>query len=131
MVSVTTLLNYSLNFLQERRLVLAPAARHDGVNLRRQCLVRLSMSLPSEDVQVTVRIVLSVADVRPYPYPTNSHNQVQYCIENDIPFLAQNGGNGWATTFKLDKSGIIINLADSGSSRSTLTKLKLPSRAVP
>ncbi|KAI1469342.1 FAD binding domain-containing protein [Daldinia caldariorum] len=36
---------------------------------------------------------------------------VKYCAERNIPFLAQNGGNGWATTFHLDKTGVIINLA--------------------
>ena len=29
----------------------------------------------------------------------------------DIPFLAQNGGNGWATTFDLTQNGLLINLA--------------------
>lgn len=28
-----------------------------------------------------------------------------------IPFLAQNGGNGWATTFDLGQNGVLINLA--------------------
>lgn len=29
---------------------------------------------------------------------------------NNIPYLAQNGGNGWSTTFTLGSNGIIINL---------------------
>lgn len=38
--------------------------------------------------------------------------QVQIANELNIPFLAQNGGNGWSTTLdKLNKNGIIINLA--------------------
>ena len=28
-----------------------------------------------------------------------------------MPFLAQNGGNGWADTFSLGKYGVLINLA--------------------
>ncbi|CAJ2508468.1 Uu.00g134940.m01.CDS01 [Anthostomella pinea] len=36
---------------------------------------------------------------------------VRYCTAHDIPFLAHNGGNGWATTFHLDKDGVMINLA--------------------
>ncbi|KAI1210834.1 FAD binding domain-containing protein [Annulohypoxylon truncatum] len=36
---------------------------------------------------------------------------VKYCVAQDIPFLAQNGGNGWATTFHLNKNGVVINLA--------------------
>ena len=36
--------------------------------------------------------------------------QVQYCIKHDIPFLAQNGGSGWADTFHLGKRGVLINL---------------------
>ncbi|KAA8646661.1 FAD-binding oxidoreductase [Aspergillus tanneri] len=35
---------------------------------------------------------------------------VRYCIEQNIPFLAQNGGHGSSITFTLDKSGVIINL---------------------
>ncbi|KAI8945762.1 hypothetical protein F4801DRAFT_593879 [Xylaria longipes] len=36
---------------------------------------------------------------------------VKYCTTRNIPFLAQNGGNGWATTFHLGKNGVLINLA--------------------
>ncbi|KAF2740571.1 FAD binding domain-containing protein [Polyplosphaeria fusca] len=36
---------------------------------------------------------------------------VKYLGFADIPFLAQNGGNGWATTFDLGKNGVLINLA--------------------
>ncbi|KFA51353.1 hypothetical protein S40293_03281 [Stachybotrys chartarum IBT 40293] len=36
---------------------------------------------------------------------------VKYATSNNIPFLAQNGGNGWATTFNLGPNGILINLA--------------------
>ncbi|OTA80665.1 hypothetical protein M434DRAFT_401658 [Hypoxylon sp. CO27-5] len=36
---------------------------------------------------------------------------VKYCTAQDIPFLAQNGGNGWATTFRINKTGVVINLA--------------------
>ncbi|CAM1502377.1 Fc.00g043610.m01.CDS01 [Cosmosporella sp. VM-42] len=35
---------------------------------------------------------------------------VKYCNEHGIKFLAQSGGNGWATTFHLGDCGIIINL---------------------
>ncbi|KAI1735659.1 FAD binding domain-containing protein [Xylaria scruposa] len=36
---------------------------------------------------------------------------VKFCTKQNIPFLAQNGGNGWATTFHLGKNGLLINLA--------------------
>ncbi|KAL8748127.1 MAG: hypothetical protein Q9190_000089 [Brigantiaea leucoxantha] len=37
---------------------------------------------------------------------------VQYCVSQNLSFLAQNGGNGWATTLHgLKKNGILINLA--------------------
>lgn len=36
---------------------------------------------------------------------------MQYCAKHNIPFLAQNGGNGWSETINLDSNGIIINLA--------------------
>ncbi|KAF2871080.1 hypothetical protein BDV95DRAFT_521567 [Massariosphaeria phaeospora] len=35
---------------------------------------------------------------------------VKWANERHIPFLAQSGGNGWATTFKLQHDGIIIHL---------------------
>ncbi|VUC28050.1 unnamed protein product [Clonostachys rosea] len=35
---------------------------------------------------------------------------VRYCNENNMQFLAQAGGNGWATTFHLTERDIIINL---------------------
>jgi FAD/FMN-containing dehydrogenase len=36
---------------------------------------------------------------------------VKYCASHDIPFLAQNGGAGWSTTFHLNNHGVLINLA--------------------
>ncbi|KAI1409256.1 hypothetical protein F5Y13DRAFT_182153 [Hypoxylon sp. FL1857] len=36
---------------------------------------------------------------------------VKYCTSRNIPFLAQNGGNGWATTFNLGTNGVLIDLA--------------------
>lgn len=37
---------------------------------------------------------------------------VKYCAKNNIPFLPQNGGNGWATgQFNLGSTGVLINLA--------------------
>ncbi|KAI9148980.1 FAD-linked oxidoreductase OXR1 [Paramyrothecium foliicola] len=38
-------------------------------------------------------------------------NTVKLCAKKGIPFLAQNGGNGWATNFNLGKTGVLINLA--------------------
>ncbi|KAI3331730.1 FAD binding domain-containing protein [Xylariaceae sp. AK1471] len=35
---------------------------------------------------------------------------VKYCTSKNIPFLAQNGGSGWATS-KFGKDGVLINLA--------------------
>ncbi|TVY46817.1 FAD-linked oxidoreductase [Lachnellula occidentalis] len=40
---------------------------------------------------------------------------VQYCNENNISFLAQNGGHGWGQTFHLGLEGLIINLAGLNS----------------
>ncbi|KAF3048401.1 hypothetical protein E8E12_011767 [Didymella heteroderae] len=34
-----------------------------------------------------------------------------YCTKANIPFLAQNGGVGWAKTFNLGSTGVLINLA--------------------
>jgi FAD/FMN-containing dehydrogenase len=48
--------------------------------------------------------------------------QVKYCTKNKIPFVAQNGGNGWATTFNLGKMGVLINMA--GLNTITFTKDK-------
>ncbi|KAK2740307.1 hypothetical protein FQN57_006187 [Myotisia sp. PD_48] len=39
-----------------------------------------------------------------------SLDQVRFCKQKDIPYLAQNGGHGWATTFHLGEEGLIINL---------------------
>ncbi|KAI2625152.1 FAD binding domain-containing protein [Xylaria nigripes] len=36
---------------------------------------------------------------------------VKFCTQNHIPFLAQNGGNGWSTTFTLNSNGVLINMA--------------------
>ncbi|ESZ99284.1 hypothetical protein SBOR_0325 [Sclerotinia borealis F-4128] len=40
---------------------------------------------------------------------------VQYCIAENIPFLAQSGGHGWSTTLDLNQNGILINLAGTKS----------------
>jgi hypothetical protein len=36
---------------------------------------------------------------------------VKYCVDNQIPFLAQNGGHGWSSTLNLYSNGVLINLA--------------------
>ncbi|KAJ0161522.1 6-hydroxy-D-nicotine oxidase [Colletotrichum tanaceti] len=36
---------------------------------------------------------------------------VKYCSRRGIPFVAQNGGNGWGKTFDLGCDGVVINLA--------------------
>ncbi|KAF1950213.1 FAD binding domain-containing protein [Byssothecium circinans] len=36
---------------------------------------------------------------------------VKYCAKAGIPFLPQNGGNGWAKQFNLGTNGVLINLA--------------------
>ncbi|CAI6312533.1 unnamed protein product [Periconia digitata] len=36
---------------------------------------------------------------------------VAFCSTFGIPFLAQNGGTGWSTTFKMNNNGVIINMA--------------------
>jgi FAD/FMN-containing dehydrogenase len=43
--------------------------------------------------------------------PLAKRSQVKYCTQNHIPFLTQNGGNGWAKTFNLGKTGVLINMA--------------------
>ncbi|PYI00092.1 FAD-binding domain-containing protein [Aspergillus ellipticus CBS 707.79] len=40
---------------------------------------------------------------------------VEYCTSNDIPFLAQNGGHMWATTFHLVSDGLLIILGGLNS----------------
>jgi FAD/FMN-containing dehydrogenase len=35
---------------------------------------------------------------------------IRYCNTHGLGFLAQNGGNGWATTFDMDREDVIINL---------------------
>jgi FAD/FMN-containing dehydrogenase len=35
---------------------------------------------------------------------------VQYCIANNLTFLAQSGAHGWATTFNIGAKDIVINL---------------------
>ncbi|KAI1103459.1 FAD-binding domain-containing protein [Jackrogersella minutella] len=35
---------------------------------------------------------------------------VQYCLQQNIPFLAQNGGHGWSGAFHLGEDGLVINL---------------------
>ena len=36
--------------------------------------------------------------------------KVQFCNQNHLTFLAQNGGNGWATTFNISQKDVVINL---------------------
>src|SRR3954468_8264350 len=36
--------------------------------------------------------------------------KVRYCNQEDITFLAQNGGNAWATTFDIGPNDVVINL---------------------
>ncbi|KAI3390609.1 hypothetical protein diail_9088, partial [Diaporthe ilicicola] len=39
-------------------------------------------------------------------------NVVKYCAKNNVSFVAQSGGNGWATgQFDLGSNGVLINLA--------------------
>ncbi|ORY11359.1 FAD binding domain-containing protein [Clohesyomyces aquaticus] len=44
---------------------------------------------------------------------------VKYCAKAGIPFLAQNGGNGWAKQFNLGSNGVLINL--SGLNKVTIS----------
>ena len=37
--------------------------------------------------------------------------QIQYCNKNDLKFIVQNQGNGWADTFHLDNCSLLINIA--------------------
>ncbi|KAI4116633.1 MAG: hypothetical protein LQ338_007677 [Usnochroma carphineum] len=36
--------------------------------------------------------------------------QVQFCLRNRIPFLAQTGGHGWIDSWHLGQNGVLINL---------------------
>ncbi|KAL8792451.1 MAG: hypothetical protein Q9195_004984 [Heterodermia aff. obscurata] len=36
---------------------------------------------------------------------------IHYCNKNDLNFVVQNQGNGWADTFHLDDCGLLINIA--------------------
>ena len=38
-------------------------------------------------------------------------HQIQYCDTNNLPFLVQSQGNGWADTFDLGECGLLINIA--------------------
>ncbi len=35
---------------------------------------------------------------------------MRYCIAHNLRFLAQNGGNGWSTTFTIGRNDVLINL---------------------
>ena len=58
------------------------------------------------DVLVTVRTVTPFSCCHCFA----DKMQVQYCISKNIRFLAQNGGNGWSTTFNIGKNDLVINL---------------------
>ncbi|PSN68088.1 FAD binding domain-containing protein [Corynespora cassiicola Philippines] len=47
---------------------------------------------------------------------------IRYCSKEKIPFLAQNGANGWAKTFDLGSKGVLINMA--GLNKVTFSKDK-------
>ena len=60
------------------------------------------------DVQITVCIFCTSSSLLSM---TNTEgSQVQFCIAENISFLAQNGGNAWGTTFKIGKNDLVINL---------------------
>ena len=40
-----------------------------------------------------------------------SYEQVHYCNKNNLSFLVQSRGNGWADTFHLGNCGLLINIA--------------------
>jgi FAD/FMN-containing dehydrogenase len=71
---------------------------------------------PTPAVVVNVTSEKDVASVvREHPTAQKKDStynaQVKYCTQNRIPFLTQNGGNGWAKTFNLGKTGVLINMA--------------------
>ncbi|KAH3948585.1 hypothetical protein HBH70_071530 [Parastagonospora nodorum] len=72
------------------------AASKAGVELRARWSL---VGAPSPAVVVSVTTESDVASV------------VKYCTEKRVPFVAQNGGNGWATTFNLGETGVLINMA--------------------
>ncbi|KAI0204444.1 FAD binding domain-containing protein [Astrocystis sublimbata] len=66
---------------------------------------------PDPGVVVNVATELDVvATVGLYESHATPTLLVEYCTKRQIPFLAQNGGNGWAT-FHLKNNGVLINLA--------------------
>lgn len=50
--------------------------------------------------------------------------QVKHCTANKIPFVAQSGAHAWATTFRIDESGIVVNM------RTAFAKVEVDSDAL-
>ena len=45
-----------------------------------------------------------------FTYRSANHFKVQYCVKNNIKFLAQNGGHSWVITFNIGAGDLVINL---------------------
>ncbi|KAK2610114.1 hypothetical protein N8I77_003569 [Diaporthe amygdali] len=78
----------------------------------------LQTLVPTSSVAVQVRARWSEVDAPVSSVVVNAtsekdiSNVVKYCVKNNIRFVAQNGGNGWATgQFDLGSNGVLINLA--------------------
>ncbi|KAL8738824.1 MAG: hypothetical protein Q9181_000428 [Wetmoreana brouardii] len=39
-----------------------------------------------------------------------TEHDVQFCVQNQIPFLAQTGGHGWIDSWHLGQNGVLINM---------------------
>ena len=68
------------------------------------------------DVAITVSLFLSppppiIATGFADPFCGFERQKVKYCASKGIPFVAQNGGVGWAATFDLGAHGVLIDLA--------------------
>lgn len=70
-----------------------------------------------------------------YVYKNNSEDQadfsqIKYCTKANVPFLAQSGGVGWAKTFDLGSTGVLINLAGLNAVTIATTRKQPQSAAV-
>ncbi|KAL1883346.1 hypothetical protein Daus18300_000404 [Diaporthe australafricana] len=74
----------------------------------------LQSLVPTSPVAVQLRERWSEVDAPVASVVVNatSEKDVKYCVKNSLRFVAQNGGNGWATgQFDLGTNGVLINLA--------------------
>ena len=44
------------------------------------------------------------------PWLNNAFFQIQWATKHGVPFVAQSGGHAWASWFKINSGGIVINM---------------------